>query len=82
MHYQKMSEDEKKSALELLMFMKEKRNGTVEGRGCADGQKRREGTESIETTSPTVATESVLLTAVIDALEERDVACVESRAHF
>jgi hypothetical protein len=29
MHYHKISEDEKKSALELLMFMKENRDGTV-----------------------------------------------------
>ena len=50
MHYHKMSEDEKKSVLELLMCMKEKRDGTVKGRGCADGWKQREGTESIETT--------------------------------
>ena len=33
MHYQKMFEDKKQSALEILMFIKEKRDGTFKGRG-------------------------------------------------
>jgi hypothetical protein len=31
-----MSLDEKRAALQYLMFLKQKRNGTIKGRGCAD----------------------------------------------
>ena len=31
------SDKENKGALQYLMFLKQKRNGTIKGRGCADG---------------------------------------------
>lgn len=34
-----LSRAERKAALEYLMFLKQKRCGTVKGRGCADGRK-------------------------------------------
>jgi hypothetical protein len=68
---------ERKGALRYLMFLKEKRCGTIEGRGCADGRSQREYMSKEETSSPTVATEALILTCVIDAMEGRDVAtCV------
>jgi hypothetical protein len=69
--------DQKKSALESLMFLKEKRDGKIKGRTCADGRKQREGSTKSDATSPTVALESVLITATIDAFERRDVAIVD-----
>ena len=56
------------------MFLKEKRCGTIKGRGCADGRSQRGHLTKEETSSPTVATESLILTCVIDAIERRDVA--------
>ena len=53
------------------MFLKEKRDGTIKGRGCADGRKQREYTNKEDASSPTVAIESVFLTSVIDAHEAR-----------
>ena len=32
----------KRKALESLIFLKEKRDGTIKGRACADGRKQRE----------------------------------------
>ncbi len=65
-----LTHDEKKKALSSLMFLKEKRDSSVKARMCADGRKQKDGTWSKqETTSPTVATESVFITAVIDAHE-------------
>ena len=47
----------------------------VKARMCADGRKKKDGTwAKQDTTSPTVATESVFVTAVIDVHEGRDVA--------
>ncbi len=70
-------------ALSSLMFLKEKRDATVKARMCADGRKQRDGTRpKQETTSPTVATESVFITTVVDAHEGRDVACYDIPGAF
>jgi hypothetical protein len=82
LHRNDMSIEQRKEALELLMFLKEKRDGSIKGRGCADGRKQRDTMDRKETTSPTVATESVMLTAVIEAFEERDVACIDIPGAF
>jgi hypothetical protein len=68
-----LSAVEKRNALAYLMFVKEKRCGTIKGRGCADGRKQRLYKTKIDTSSPTVRTESLLLSCVIDAKERRTV---------
>jgi hypothetical protein len=55
------------------MFLKEKRSGDVKGRGCADGRKQRMYKTKEETSSPTVSTEALFLTYIIDAIEQRSV---------
>jgi hypothetical protein len=65
---------ERKGALHYLMFLKEKRDGLIKGRGCADGRSQRGHMTKQETSSPTVATEALILSCVIDAIEGRDVA--------
>ena len=39
MKVEDMSKDQKIEALEMLMFLLEKRDGSIKGRGCADGRK-------------------------------------------
>ena len=77
-----LSSDEKYASLPYLMFLKEKRDGTIKGRGCADGRKQRPYTTKEEASSPTVAIESVLISCTIDAHEERDVATVDIPGAF
>ena len=36
-----MTEEQKKETLEMLMFIKEKRDGTIKARVCADRRKQR-----------------------------------------
>jgi len=75
--------NEKKKALSSLMFLKEKRDSSVKVRMCADGRKQKDGTwAKQDTTSPTVATESVFITAIIDAHKGRDVACFDIPGAF
>jgi hypothetical protein len=69
-----LSEIQKRRALESLIFLSEKKDGTVKGRYCANGSTQRSYMEREEVASPTVSTESTLLTAVIEAEEGRDVA--------
>jgi hypothetical protein len=49
---------------------------------CADGRKQRGDWTKQETTLPTVSTEAVFIAAVIDAHEERDVACFDILGAF
>jgi hypothetical protein len=74
---EELSTNQKKGALESLVLLKEKRDGTVKGRTCADGRKQRETAEPGATTSPTVSLESVLVTSTIEAYEGREVAVVD-----
>jgi hypothetical protein len=74
---------ERKKALSLVMFLKEKRDSSIKARMCTNGRKQRDGTWSKQdTTLPTVATESVFITAVIDAHEGRNVACFDIPGAF
>eukprot|EP00957_Ditylum_brightwellii_P006759 512930-Ditylum_brightwellii.AAC.1 len=68
-----LTEEQKRNALESLMFLKEKRCGRIKGRTCADGRKQRATSNKEDAASPTVAHESVMLTSVIDTMENRDV---------
>jgi hypothetical protein len=62
--------------------LKEKRGGIVKGQSCADGRKKRETAVPGEVTSPIVSLTVVLMTATIDAYEERDVAIVDVPGAF
>ena len=70
-HKSDLSWEQIQQALGYLMFLKRKRCGKIKGRGCADGRKQRSYIEKSQSASPTVATEAVFITAVIDALERR-----------
>jgi hypothetical protein len=50
------------------MFLKEKRDGKIKGRTVAGGNKQRDFISKEDASSPTVATEAVLLTSIINAL--------------
>jgi hypothetical protein len=77
-----LTAEERKGALRYLMFLKEKRCGTIKGCGCADGRKQRDYMTKQETSSPTVATDALLLFCVIDAVEERDFATCDIPGAF
>jgi Reverse transcriptase (RNA-dependent DNA polymerase) len=64
------------------MFLKKKRSGHIKGRGCADGRRQRLDIPKEEASSPTVTLESVFLTSLIDAAEDRDVATVDIPGAF
>ena len=79
---EQLTKDDKAGALQYLMFLKQKRNGTIKGRGCADGRKQQAYTTKEDVSSPTVAIESVFLSCVIDAMEKRDVATIDIPGAF
>jgi len=61
-------------ALRYLMFLKEKHDGSIKARGCADGRSQREYTIKAETSSPMISLEAMMLTCAIDVKEGRHAA--------
>ena len=77
-----LSPEQKKEALGYLMFLKKKQCGTIKGRGCADRRKQRAYITKKQLTSPTISTEAMFLTAVVDAWENRKVAVLDIPSAF
>jgi Reverse transcriptase (RNA-dependent DNA polymerase) len=55
------------------MFLTEKKDETVKGRMVYNGKPTREWLSRDDAASPTAATESILITGVVDAREKRDI---------
>ena len=68
-----LTREQRNAALRAHNLVKEKRNGTLKGRTVADGRKQRNLYDKSETASPTVSTDALLLTVIVDAHESRDV---------
>jgi hypothetical protein len=64
------------------MFLKHKRDRKIKGRTVTGGNNQRDYISKEDASSPTVATESVLLSCIIDAEEEWDVAVVDIPSAF
>jgi hypothetical protein len=77
-----LTRDQKQASLRYLMFLTKKRCGIIKARGCADGRKQRKTTNKEDASAPTVSIEAVMLSAVIDAMERRDVATVDIPGAF
>merc|ERR1712127_855965 len=71
-HWHQLTKEERVRALKYLMYLKEKRDGKVKGRGCADGRPQRLYTNKIKTSSPTAALIAITLTCMIDPFKIRD----------
>jgi len=72
-----ISTEARKKAMRSHMLLTEKRDGRIKGRAVADGSTQRTWITKDEAASPTVAMESTLITATIDAKEGREVAVVD-----
>ena len=69
-----LTSEERKLALEAVHLIKEKRDGKVKGRTCANGSKQRQFLKEGETVaSPAVSMEGIFLTFLIAAYEGRKV---------
>jgi hypothetical protein len=75
-HWSELLKTQCQTVLELHMFLKEKRDGSLKGRTVAGGNKQQDYISKEDASLPTVATEAVLLSCIIDAEEGRDVAVI------
>jgi hypothetical protein len=69
-----LEHDGKETSVGIVDFLVEKKDDTVKAHHCANGSSQHEYMQREEMSSPTVSTESVLLTPAIEAREGRDVA--------
>jgi hypothetical protein len=69
MRWTELTHAQRQIVLESHMFLKQKRTGTIKGRTVAGGNKQRDFISKEEASSPTVATEAVLLSCIINADE-------------
>ena len=68
-----MTSTERRKAQLALMFLTEKRDESIKGRLVYNGKPTREWLSREDAASPTAALESIMITGVIEAKEERDV---------
>jgi hypothetical protein len=68
-----MTPTEWRKVQQALMFLGEKRDGTIKGRMVYNGRPTKEWISREDSSSPTAALESIMLTGVIDAHEGHDV---------
>jgi hypothetical protein len=64
-----MTKQEIIGTLRTLAFIKRKRCGQIKARTCTDGRPQRILYQTWESLSPTVRTETVLITSMLDAYE-------------
>ena len=72
-----LSAEEKRKAIESFIFFVEKKSGVLKGREVIMGNRQRVWMDKQESSSPTVMTDSVMISSSIDAHEERYVATAD-----
>jgi hypothetical protein len=75
--YSDLTDEQKKKVLESHMFVVKKRENETKARMVAGGNTQRDYLTKEDASSPTVSTEAVLLTSIVDADERRDVAVID-----
>jgi hypothetical protein len=63
--------------MDSLIFLVEKSDGRIKARTCANGSLQRNYIDKEEATSPTALTQAIMITAAIEADENRDVMTVD-----
>jgi hypothetical protein len=72
-----LTTEQRAKILQSHMIIGQKRTGETKARMVAGGNTQRGHVTKEESSSPTVSTEAVLLTSIVDAREGRDVAVVD-----
>ena len=73
----KITEFQKKAALQYIMFIKQKICGKIKGRECADGRNQRKYLTKDDTTVPNVASVALFLSCLINSMYHWEVFTVE-----
>ena len=77
-----LTREQRKEALLSLIFLTQKRDGSVKSRACVNGSKQRGKISKEAAASPTVMNDSVMITSAIEAHEERNVVTLDLPGAF
>ncbi|KAG7347353.1 reverse transcriptase RNA-dependent DNA polymerase [Nitzschia inconspicua] len=77
-----LTREQRRAALRAVNLIKEKRDGSIKGRSCADGRPQKALYPKEATTSPTISIDALLVSLMIDAKEQRDVAMADVEGAF
>jgi hypothetical protein len=76
-HWHGLTKKQKEQILESHIFVEQKRDGLIKAQKVISGNKQYDYITKEDVSSPTVTAEAVMLTCVIDAQEDRDIAVVD-----
>ncbi len=76
-HWKDVTQEKRDQILESHVFVKRKPSGEIKARKVAGGNKQRDFISKESASSPTISTDAVLLTLIIDAKEHRDLAIID-----
>jgi len=76
-HVKTLNFEQRKSALNVIDLIKEKRCGRIKGRTVVDGRGQRGTYSKAETSSSALTLEAFVATLAVDAVESRDVATAD-----
>ncbi|KAG7373305.1 reverse transcriptase RNA-dependent DNA polymerase [Nitzschia inconspicua] len=77
-----LTREQRRAALRAVNLIKEKRDGSIKGRSCADGRPQKALYSKEATTSPTISIDALLVSLMINAKEQRDVAMADVEGAF
>ena len=70
MHWHELTQSQKEYILESHIFVEEKKDGKIKARKVVRGNKQQDYIMKEDVSSPTVSAEAVMLTCVINTLED------------
>ncbi len=76
MHRHELTQAQKEHILESHIFVEEKRHGKIKARKVVGGNKQQDYITKEDVSSPTVSAKAVMLTCMIDALKDQDIAII------
>jgi hypothetical protein len=82
MHWHELTQAQKKHILKSHIFVEEKQYGKVKARKVVRGNKQQDYIKKEDVSSPTVSAEAVMLTCVIYALKDQDIAIINTPNAF
>ncbi|KAI2513609.1 Reverse transcriptase (RNA-dependent DNA polymerase) [Fragilaria crotonensis] len=81
-HASSLTKEQRKAVIRALNLIQEKRDGSLKGRTVADGRLQRGLYDKSQTASPTVSTDALILSIIIDAYERRDLGTADVAGAF
>jgi hypothetical protein len=77
MHWHEWTQAQKEHILESHTFIEKKQDGKIKARKVVGGNKQQDYITKEDVSSPTVSVEAVMLTCLINALKDRDIAVID-----